>query len=191
MMDEILLVGGGGHCKSVIDVIEQEGNYTIVGIVDKKELIGQEVLGYKVIGCDDDLEELFLKYKYALVTVGQIKSNTLRVKLFTVLKKIGYELPVIVSSLAYVSKHAKVEEGTVIHHQALVNANATIGANCIINTKALIEHDATIEGHCHISTATVINGGVTVKANSFVGSNATTREYIILDGFNRAGELLK
>ncbi len=190
-MKEILLVGGGGHCKSVIDVIEQEGNYNIAGIVDKKELIGQEVLGYKVIGCDDDLEELFLKYKYALVTVGQIKSNTLRVKLFSILKKIGYELPVIVSPLAYVSKYAKVEEGTVVLHNALINANASVGVNCIVNTKALIEHDATIDEHCHISTATVINGGVTVKANSFIGSNTTTKEYIVLDGFNRAGELLK
>ena len=190
-MEEILLIGGGGHCKSVIDVLEQEGKYAIAGIIDKKELIGQEVLGYKVLGCDDDLEELFLKYKYALVTVGQIKSNTLRVKLFTFLKKIGYELPVIVSPLAYVSKHAKVEEGTVVLHDALVNANATVGVNCIVNSKALIEHDATIEEHCHISTATVINGGVVVKANSFVGSNATTREYIVLDGFNKAGELLK
>ena len=190
-MNEILLIGGGGHCKSVIDVIEQEGKYKIAGIIDKKELLGQEILGYKIIGYDDDLEELFLKYKYALVTVGQIKSNSLRVKLFTILKEIGYELPVIVSPLAYVSKHAIVEEGTVIHHYALVNADATVGVNCIINTKALIEHDVTIEEHCHISTATVINGGGTVKANSFVGSNATTKEYIIVNGFNKAGSLIK
>jgi len=190
-MNEIILIGGGGHCSSVIDVIEQEGNYTIAGIVDKKELIGQEVLGYKVIGCDDDLEELFLKYKYALVTVGQIKSNTLRVKLFTILKKIGYALPVIVSPLAYVSKHAKVEEGTVVLHDALVNVNATVGVNCIVNSKALIEHDAIIGEHCHISTATVINGGVVVNANSFVGSNATTKEYSVVNGVNRAGGLLK
>jgi len=190
-MKEILLVGGGGHCKSVIDVIEQEGKYQIAGIIDKKELVGQEVLGYNIIGSDDDLEELFLKYKYAFVTVGQIKSNSLRVELFTSLKKIGYELPVVVSPLAYVSRHAKVEEGTVIHHYALVNANATVGANCIINSKALIEHDAIIEEYCHISTATVINGGVVVKANSFVGSNATTTEYIVLNGFNRAGSLFK
>ena len=190
-MNEILLIGAGGHCKSVIDVIEQEGKYAITGIVDKKELIGKKVLGYKIIGCDDDLEELFLKYKYALVTIGQIKSNSLRVKLFTILKEIGYELPVIVSPLAYVSKHAIVEEGTVVHHYALVNADATVGVNCIINSKALIEHDATIGEHCHISTATVINGGVVVKSNSFVGSNATTKEYIVLNGFNKAGSLIK
>lgn len=191
MKEKILLIGGGGHCKSVIDVIEQENKYEIAGIVDKKELMGQEVLGYKVIGCDDDLEKLSQTYKYAVVTVGQIKSNSLRVKLFTILKTIGYTLPVIVSPLAYVSKHAKIAEGTVIHHHALVNANATVGANCIVNSKALIEHDAKIEDHCHISTATVINGGVVVKENSFIGSNTTTKEYIEVDGFNKAGGVLK
>ena len=191
MMKEILLVGGGGHCKSVIDVIEEEGKYKIAGIVDKKELIGQKVLGYEIIGCDDDLEELFQKYQYAVVTVGQIKSNHVRVKLFNTLKEIGYKLPIIVSPLAYVSKYAMVQDGTVILHYALVNADARIGVNCIINTKSLIEHDVRIEDHCHISTATVINGGVIVKSDSFVGSNSTTKEYSKLNGFIKAGGVAK
>jgi len=191
MMKEILLVGGGGHCKSVIDVIEEEGKYKIAGIVDKKELIGQKVLGYEIIGCDDDLEELFQKYQYAVVTVGQIKSNHVRVKLFNTLKEIGYKLPIIVSPLAYVSKYAMVQDGTVILHYALVNADAKIGVNCIINTKSLIEHDVRIEDHCHISTATVINGGVIVKSDSFVGSNSTTKEYSKLNGFIKAGGVAK
>ena len=57
-MKEIILIGGGGHCKSVIDVIEQESQFVIVGIVDKLELIGTDVLGYPVIGSDSDLENL-------------------------------------------------------------------------------------------------------------------------------------
>jgi sugar O-acyltransferase (sialic acid O-acetyltransferase NeuD family) len=190
-MKEILLVGGGGHCKSVIDVIEQEGKYKIAGIIDKKELIGQEVLGYKIIASDNDLEMLFLKYKYALVTVGQIKSNSLRVKLFNILKEIGYVLPVITSPFAYVSKHAKIEEGTVVLHHALVNASVKVGTNCIINTKALIEHDSIVEGNVHISTGVIINGGVVVKENTFVGSNTTTKEYIELNGFIKAGGVVK
>ena len=190
-MHEILSIGGGGHCKSVIDVIEQEGKYTIAGIIDKKELIGQEVLGYKVIGCDDDLADLFETYKYAIVTVGQIQSSAIRVKIFDTLNEIGYTLPTIISPLAYVSKHASVEEGTVVLHHALVNVNAKVGANCIINSKALVEHDAIIEAHCHISTATVINGGVVVKCNSFVGSNTTSKEYCELNGFIKAGSVAK
>jgi len=191
MAEKILLVGGGGHCKSVIDVIEQEGRFKIAGVIDKKELLGQDVLGYKVIGSDDDLEKLSKEYNYAIVTVGQIRSNTIRVKLFKLLKQLNYQLPVIVSPLAYVSPHAKVDEGSIIMHHALVNADAYVGKNAIINSKALIEHDAVIEEHCHISTGTIINGGVKVKANSFVGSNSTTKEYCEIDGFMKAGGVLK
>jgi len=191
MKPEIILIGGGGHCRSVIDVIELEAKYKIAGVIDKKELIGQDILGYKVIGCDDDLAELFKRYKLAIVTVGQIQSSTLRVKLFTLLKDIGYTLPSIISPLAYLSKHATIGEGTIIMHHALVNANAKIGRNCIINTKALIEHDAIVEDNSHISTGAIINGGVVVKESSFVGSNATSKEYIEIDGFIKAGSVVK
>lgn len=191
MKQEILLIGGGGHCKSLIDVIELENRYSIAGVVDKKELIGQEVLGYKIIASDDDLEELFKKYKYAVISVGQVKSNIIRVKLFTLLKGIGFNLPTIISPLAYVSKHSFIDEGSVIMHQALINANVKVGKNCIINSKALLEHDAVVEDNCHISTSAVINGGVCVKINTFFGSNATSKEYIEVDGFIKAGSLIR
>ena len=191
MKKEILLVGGGGHCRSVIDVIEQEGRYTIAGIIDKPELVGQDILGYKIIGSDNDLKQLFKIYKYALVTVGQIKSSAIRLKLFNLLESIGFTLPTIISPLAYLSKYSIIDRGTVVMHHALINAGATVGANCIINSKSLIEHDATIGNHCHISTATVINGGVVVKSNSFIGSNSTSKEYIEIDGFKKAGSLIK
>jgi len=177
---KILLIGGGGHCKSVIDVIEQENRFKIAGIIDKKELIGTKILNYKVIGCDDDLKKLYKKYKYAFITIGHIKSNYLRVKLFDTLKTIGYKTPTIVSPFAYVSKYAKIKQGTIIHHHAFINANVKIGKNCIINTKALVEHDAKVKSHCHISTGTIINGGVVVKQNSFIGSGAVTKEYITI-----------
>jgi len=188
---KILLIGGGGHCKSVIDVIEQENKYNIIGIIDKKEFIGNDVLGYKIIGCDDDLETIFKTCKNAVITIGQIKSNYIRVKLFEKLKEIGFNLPTIISPLAYVSKYSSIDEGTIVMHHALINANAKIGKNCIINTKALIEHDCVVENNCHISTASVINGGTVVKENSFYGSNATSKEYSEVSGFIKAGSLVK
>lgn len=189
--EKIVLLGGGGHCHSVIDVIEQENKYEIIGIIDKKELIGSDILGYKIIACDDDLKKIYKTCKNTIITVGQIESNTIRVKLFNKLKKIGFNLPVIISPLAYVSKHSSIDEGTIIMHHSLVNANAKIGKNCIVNTKALIEHDVVIEDNCHISTASVINGGVVVKANSFFGSNATSKQAIEINGFIKAGSLVK
>jgi sugar O-acyltransferase (sialic acid O-acetyltransferase NeuD family) len=188
---KIILIGGGGHCHSVIDVIEQENRFNIAGIIDKKEHIGKKVINYEIIGSDEDLPLLFERYKYALITIGHIQTNLPRINLFNTIKKIGYILPVIISPLAYVSKYAKIKEGTVVMHHSLVNANATIGCNCIINTKALIEHDATIEDHCHISTAAVVNGGVIVKENTFFGSNAVSKQDIEVSGFVKAGSIAK
>ena len=191
MKEKIILIGGGGHCHSVIDVIEQEDKYEILGIIDIKENIGKKILDYKIIACDDDLETVFKTCKNAIITVGQIESNTVRVKLFNKLKEIGFALPIIISPLAYVSKHSFIDEGTIIMHHALVNANAKIGKNCIINTKALIEHDVIIEDNCHISTASVLNGNVIVKENTFFGSNATSKQCIEINGFIKAGGLVK
>ncbi|MCG3714152.1 NeuD/PglB/VioB family sugar acetyltransferase [Arcobacter lacus] len=191
MKEKIVLIGGGGHCHSVIDVIEQENKYEIIGIVDTKENIGKKVLDYKIIACDDDLETIFLSCKNAFITIGQIESNKIRVKIYNNLKKIGFNLPVIISPLAYVSNHSSIEEGTIIMHHALVNSNTKIGKNCIINTKALIEHDCIVEDNCHISTASVVNGSVIVKENSFLGSNATSKQSIEIDGFIKAGSIVK
>jgi len=192
-MKKIILIGGGGHCKSVIDVIEEEKQFEICGIVDKPENIGSYVLGYEVIAADDDLQKLANRFKYALVTVGQIKSPDLRIKLFNLASKAGFSLPSIISPKAYVSKHSSIANGVVVMHHAIVNANTTIGDNCIINSKALIEHDCEVAEHCHISTNATINGGSKVGPRSFVGSNVTTKESIIIEekSFIKAGSIVK
>jgi len=174
----IILVGGGGHCKSCIDVIEQEGKYQIAGIIDLPEKLHQRILDYEIIATDDDLPQLVKEYRNFLVTLGQIKSPDKRIRISQTLKELEAKLPVIISPLAYVSKHARIGDGTVIMHHALINAGAKIGTNCIINTKALIEHDAVIGDHCHIATGAIINGGVKVGSGTFLGSNAVCKEYI-------------
>ncbi len=178
MKPDIILVGGGGHCRSCIDVIEQEGRFNIAGIIDLPEKQHQKILGYPVIGTDEDLPNLTAKCDHFLITLGQIKSPDTRMALFEKIRSLGGAFPVIISPLAYVSNHATVDEGTIVMHKALVNAGAAIGKNCIINTKALIEHDVMIRDHCHISTKAVINGGCTVGEGSFFGSTAMARECI-------------
>jgi sugar O-acyltransferase (sialic acid O-acetyltransferase NeuD family) len=178
MNNKIILIGGGGHCKSCIDVIEQVETFQIAGIVDLPEKMHQEILGYETIVTDDDLPKLVQEYENFLITLGQIKSPEKRIRIFQTLKESGAKLTVSISPLAYVSKHAKIEEGTIVMHYALVNAGAKIGKNCIINTKALVEHDAVIGDHCHISTGAIVNGWVKIGSDSFFGSNAVSKEYI-------------
>lgn len=192
-MNKIILIGGGGHCKSAIDVIEHEAKFEIAGIIDKPENLDTKVLGYSVIGDDSDLEDLSKKYHYALITIGQIESPSSRIKLFNFAKKAGFFLPTIISPSSHISKYSKIGNGTIIMHNAIVNANANIGDNCIINTKALIEHDCIISNHCHISTNAIINGGVNIGSKSFIGSNVTTRNNITIkeNSFIKAGSVVK
>ncbi|RDU60766.1 acetyltransferase [Helicobacter marmotae] len=169
----LVLIGGGGHAKACIDVIEQENVYQIYGILDSLALQkGQkETLGYPILGGDELLEELFLHIKHAFIAIGQIKSPSIRAHIYQNLKAIGYHLPSIISPLAYVAKSAIIQEGSIIMHHALINANAKIGKACIINSKALVEHDCQVEDFCHLSTGSVINGHCFIGRGSFMGSN--------------------
>lgn len=168
----IVLLGGGGHCKSCIDVIEQTGQYEVLGILDPHLKVGDKVLQYEIIGTDDDIPELMKSVRHFFITVGQIKSSERRVILYKMIKSLNGEIPVIISPSAYVSRHSYIGEGTIIMHHAVVNAGSTLGSNCIINTKALIEHDVSVGDHCHISTGAIINGGCKVGSYSFIGSGA-------------------
>ncbi|BBE16218.1 4-amino-6-deoxy-N-Acetyl-D-hexosaminyl-(Lipid carrier) acetyltrasferase [Aquipluma nitroreducens] len=170
-MKPIILIGGGGHCISCIDVIEQTGLYQIIGILDLPEKLGEKVLNYSVIGTNNELERFLPDCTDFLITVGQIKSSTLREKLFQQVKKAGGNLPLIISPIAHVSKYASIDEGTIVMHHALINAGASVGKGCIINSKSLIEHEAKIGNFCHISTAANVNGQVNIGDRSFIGSN--------------------
>lgn len=172
MREKIILVGGGGHCRSIIDVIEAGGHFDIEGIVDTEERIGTQVLGYSVIGCDKDLQTLCGSVRNFCIALGHVKSTIRRRELYTILKMHGAHLPVIISPTARVSKWATVAEGTVIMHQVVVNANATIGVCGIVNTSAVIEHDVVIGDHCHIGPMAVLNGNCLVGSDNLIGSNA-------------------
>lgn len=168
MKNDLILLGGGGHCRSVIDVVESAG-FNIMGILDRPEMVGQRVLNYSIIGTDDDIS-LYVDKAMFLITVGQIKSNATRIRLANLVNESGGRFATVIANDAYVSKYAEIGEGTVVMHKAVVNANAKIGKHCIINTMTDIEHDASIGDFCHISTASVVNGEVEVGNNVFIGS---------------------
>jgi sugar O-acyltransferase (sialic acid O-acetyltransferase NeuD family) len=179
MKKDILLIGGGGQCKSCIEIIEASNEFTIIGILDNDKEIGFDILGYKVIGTDLDID-LYIQKKVSFhVSIGQISNSKPRQKIIDLLIFKNADLPVIKSPNAYVSKHSIINQGTLISCNVFVNAGAKIGMGCIINSGAIIEHDAVIGDYCHISTSAVINGECKVGNNSFIGSNS-----VIIHGTN-------
>lgn len=172
MTRDILVVGGGGHARSVIDVLEAEGRFAVAGVVAATAPPGHSLFGYPWLGTDNDLAPLVAQCRFAVVAVGQLPRPTVRMSLFQKLVDLGAELPVIKSPHAIVSPRASLERGTVVMHGAVVNAGAAIGENCIVNSMALVEHDTIVGNHCHVATGARINGGCTVGAESFIGSGA-------------------
>lgn len=168
--NKLILIGGGGHCKSVIDVVES-ARFSIAGILDMPEFVGNSVLGYPVIGTDDDIAKYADKVLF-LVTVGHIKNASLRIKLHELIRSVGGHFATLIASTAYVSSHATIGDGSVIMHHAMVNADAHVGRGCIINTFANIEHDAIIGDYCHISTGSMVNGNCSVGQGVFLGSQS-------------------
>jgi sugar O-acyltransferase (sialic acid O-acetyltransferase NeuD family) len=169
-MKPLVLLGGGGHCKSVIEVAESAG-YKILGVLDMPEDVGKEILSTRVIGTDDDIPQYVDKAEF-VITVGFIKNPATRIKLYNRIKDVGGKLAIIIAPTAYVSKYAAIGEGTVVMHHAFVNAGAKIGNNVILNTFTNIEHDAVIGNHCHISTGAMVNGECEVGERCFIGSQS-------------------
>lgn len=168
----LILIGGGGHCKSCIEAIESEGKFNIVGILDVPKVMGKEVLGYRVVGNDGDYAKFRDMGCAFLISAGQIKSPGLRRRIYAVLKELNADIATVIAGSAIVSEHAVIHKGTVVMHNAVINAGAEIGVNCIINTGAIIEHDVKIGDNTHISTSAVINGDCKIGNETFVGSNS-------------------
>ena len=176
----LLLIGSGGHARALIDIIETTSDWRIVGLVGQSTEIGAKIFGYRVLGCDVNLDSLRDLADGAILALGHLGSATKRQDLAKRLQALHLITPPIVSAHAIVSPHASLGPGTTVGHGAIVNAGARVGSHCIINSKALIEHDAIIGDHCHISTGVLINGGVSIGNDSFIGSGSMIREGLVL-----------
>lgn len=172
----IIVIGAGGHSRSIIDVLECAG-FAIAGIVHNKPQENHPAMpAYPFLGTDADLPQLHQRFARAVIGIGQIKSAEPRKKMFNLLNAYGFDLPTIIAPDAYVSRTARLGKGVMVMRQALINANAQVNDNCIVNTKALIEHDCQIDKNCHIAIGALICGGVKIGEGSFIGAGAICRE---------------
>ena len=178
-MKRLLLIGGGGHCVSCLDVIEMTGEYEIVGILDRADKVGLRVGGYEIVGCDSDFVDWLDRIDEVLITVGMVGRNPVRQNLYDQMTRAGAKFARVVSPRAYVSSSATIGAGTIVLHDALVNGGARIGQNCILNTKSLIEHDTRVGNHCHVATRATLNGNVVIDDHVFVGSHS-----VVFQGFH-------
>lgn len=169
-MEKIVIVGFGGHAKSIADSIIRQGKYEIAGYTDAEDKKNE----YRYFGNDIVLDKLFSTEIHNIVIgIGYLGHTDIREKMYERIKRIGYNFPVIIDPSAIVSDNALIEEGTFIGKDVVINANAHIGKLCIINTKAVVEHDCVVGDYSHIAVGAVLCGEVKIGKSVLVGANAT------------------
>lgn len=190
-MQDLIMIGGGGHALSCLDVILSTGKFSILGYVDSINQ-GNPWNDVPYLGDDSSLPSLLEKCPNVFISVGQIKSVDIRRKIVQSLRSTRAQFPAIIAPTAYVSPLATIGKGTIVMQGAHVGPGAIVGDHSILNTKSLIEHGARIGNFVHVSTAAVVNGDVTVEDGSFIGSNSVLCQGITLPSgaFVQAGEFI-
>lgn len=172
---KILLIGGGGHCRSVLDCLFRLRTYGEIGIVDREPKA--QVLGVPVVGTDDDLPRLFSQgWHNAVITIGSIGVPSRRRALYQELKKIGFRLPAVVDPSALVGFASEIGEGAFIGKRTVVNSGTRVGHCAIINTGTIVEHDCSIGAFTHIAPGCTLCGEVSVGENTHIGAGTVIRQ---------------
>lgn len=173
MSNPIILVGGGAHCKVIIDIIKENKEYDEILISDIKENKGKELLGIRIEYTDDDLSDLYNKgIKNAFVSLGAVPKSNKRENLFLRLKKIGFKIPSIISKKIIYGANLHVGQGTLIEKGVIIDPDVKIGDNCIINKGCVISHDVLIENNVNLSPGVYLNGNVNIGKNVYIGTGA-------------------
>jgi sugar O-acyltransferase (sialic acid O-acetyltransferase NeuD family) len=177
-VDEIVVVGGGGHARVVISILRKLKYHCILGYTDLED--HGAVLGVPYLGSDRELavQTVGPKKLNAVLALGQIGLGKPRHELWTRLHSLALSFPLIVSPDAIVNEGVSGGEGAVVMDGAVINTGATIGCGAIVNTNSTVEHDVLLEDWVHVAPGATISGGVTVGRYSMIGAGATVIEGI-------------
>ncbi|WKZ71055.1 MAG: acetyltransferase [Melioribacteraceae bacterium] len=177
MKDKIVVIGGGGHAKVIISILKKLYKYDIVGYTDLENK--GEILGIPYLGNDDRLNSLYSDGVInAVIGLGQIKSAALRRKLVDRCKRIGFNLPAIVSPNAIINEDVSIGIGTVVMDGVTINSGSTIGEYSIVNTNASIDHDCSIGDFTHIAPGVTLSGEVNVGNDVLIGTGSNIIQQI-------------
>jgi len=171
MKDKLLIYGASGHGKVIIDIVEREGRFKIVGLLDDDPTIqGKTFCNYSIIGgCDLLNEHVYHGYRLILA----IGDNRARRRLWERIKELGYELVYAIHPSAQIAREVSIGPGTVIMANTAVNSGTKVGENVIINTGVTIDHDCAIEDYVHICPGAHLAGNVVVGKLSHIGIGAS------------------
>lgn len=170
----LIIYGGGGHGKSLIDLIRLLDRYSIEGIVDDGLAAGDKIMGVPVLGPAKALPELRDRgISLAVNAVGGIGNISRRIGVFTRLIREGFAFPGVVHPTAFVEPSAELLQGVQVFPHAYIGSEVKVGFGAIVNTAAVVSHDCTLQSYVNIAPGTLLAGGVIVEEGVLVGMGVT------------------
>ncbi|MBA2662006.1 MAG: NeuD/PglB/VioB family sugar acetyltransferase [Bradymonadaceae bacterium] len=173
--ERVLIFGAGGHARVLIDLI-REGRRDLVlsAVIDDAAQVGDTLLGVPIVGNSEQLAGLREQgIALAILGVGAVTNNKLRIKLYERLVSLGFTIPSLVHPRAIVEPSAQMGSGNQVFGGAIVSSGVRLGDNTIINSGAVVSHDCTIGSHTHITPGAILAGNVSVGENTVIGMGAT------------------
>lgn len=177
----IAIIGGGNHAQYSIDIIEREGNYNIVGVIDSIKEIGEDMYGYKVIGRQENIRELSYKYGFTsgIITVGD---NWTRYKIWKAITEVDplFTFVNAIHPSVIIGNNVKLGRGIIAMAGVIINPGATVEDFAFFATGAQIEHDCTIGKFASVSAGSILGGHVCVRAFAAVTLGVTIIDRLII-----------
>lgn len=159
----IIVIGSSGHAKVVIDCIERENKHEIIGLLDRFRQVGSSSFGYKVIGKEEDLQNLIKMHKIegGIIAIGD---NFTR---YTVYNKISQHIPQfnfikVIHPSAQITRNVSIGKGTVIMANTTISSDAAVGSFCIINNNSSLDHDSKMLDYSSLAPGSNIGGNVKI-----------------------------
>lgn len=171
-MDKIIVIGGGGHAKIIINLLQKLKKYSILGYVDRADK--GDILGVGYLGNDDGLSHIKSQNPrcHAVIGVGQVDIKNNRREIHQRLVRLGFDLPTLISPDAIVASDVKLGQGSVVIEGAIIQPGTVIGHCAIINTGVCIDHDCRLGDFVHMAPGTVLSGGVEVGDDVMICTGA-------------------
>ena len=178
----VVVLGAGSHAKIVIEILQKNQHFDLVGLLDKNPaLVGENIFGVPIVGNDDRLLQMQNKgvVHFAIGIAGTGYTGN-RQKLYEYAINCGMQPINTIHEETIISPSVQFNNGITISGGVIINAGASVGTNVLINTGAIVEHDCIVGNHVHIATGARIAGAVTIGAGTHIGIGATVKQCLTI-----------
>ena len=172
--NDVILIGGKGGAKMVIDALWSTNKFTPKLILDDDISPGEKVKGIPVIGGTGILNKLYsLGYKNIILCFGTIFKRENRLSKYYLWKEMGFKFPNVIHQQANIEPSLTLGEGNIILAGSVVGSDAVLGDINFINTGSILSHECRLTKNVHLAPGSVLGGRVSVEKNTLIGMNAT------------------